>query len=61
VVIAELISATKTDTGPTVTCVLDERNHETGKKVSKEDLDNINIRNNEFHGDRNCKILPIAT
>jgi hypothetical protein len=60
VVIVELISATKTDKGLTVTCVLDKRNYETGKKVSKEDFDNINIRNHEFHGDWNYKILPNA-
>jgi hypothetical protein len=58
VVIVELISATKTGKGLTVTCVLDRREYETGKKVSKEDFSNINIRNNEFHGDWNYKILP---
>jgi hypothetical protein len=38
VVIVELISATKTDKGLTVTCVLDKRNYETGKKVSDKEL-----------------------
>lgn len=61
VVIVELISATKTDKGLTVTCVLDKRNYETGKKVSEKDFNNINIRNNEFHGDWNYKILPITS
>jgi hypothetical protein len=61
VIIVELISATKTDKGLTVTCVLDKRNYETGKKVSEEDFNSINIRNNEFHGDWNYKILSIVS
>jgi hypothetical protein len=57
-VIVELISATKADKGLTVTCVLDKRTYETGKKVSDEEFKKINIRTNKFHGDWNYKISP---
>jgi hypothetical protein len=58
VVIVELISATKTDKGLTVTCVLDKRIYETGKKVSDAEFKKINIQRNKFHGDWNYKISP---
>jgi hypothetical protein len=61
VVIVELISATKTDKGLKVTCVLDTRAYETSKKISDEDFNNINIRNNKFHGEWNYKIYPAAS
>jgi hypothetical protein len=58
VVTVELISATKTAKGSTVTCVFDTRTYEPGKKVSDEDFNTINILKNEFHGDWNYKIFP---
>jgi hypothetical protein len=43
-VIVELISATATDKGLTVKCVLDERVYEKGCKVSDEDQQEISDR-----------------
>jgi hypothetical protein len=61
VVIVEFIAATKTDKGLTVTCVLDTRTYETGKKISDEEFNNINIRTNKFHGDWNYTIVPTTS
>jgi hypothetical protein len=58
VVIGELISATKTDKGLTVTWVIDTRTYKTGKKVSDEEFNTITIRTNTFHGEWNYTTFP---
>ncbi|GHU18466.1 hypothetical protein FACS189475_03990 [Betaproteobacteria bacterium] len=58
-VIVELISATATNKGLTVKCVLDERVYEKGGKVSDEDYENLNIKPAEFHGEWNYRISPV--
>jgi hypothetical protein len=54
--VVSLIGATTTSAGLTVTCVLDESEYETGKKISDEDFDKINIANANFHGEWNYTI-----
>ena len=58
-VIVNLIAGTSTKTGLTVQCVLDQNTYEAGIKVSDEELSQINIRKNDFHGEWNYSILPI--
>jgi transposase len=57
-VIINLISATKTDTGLTVECVLDNNTYRTKVKVTEEEYKRINIRHHKFHGEWNYTISP---
>lgn len=58
--IIELLSHTTTDTGLTVTAVVDQNNYPTGIKISDEEMEQINILRNDFHGDWNYTIKPQA-
>jgi transposase len=57
-VIIQLISATKTRTGLTVQCHLDENDYPKAIKVSDAEMAEINITLDEFHGDWNYTISP---
>jgi len=56
--IVSLIAATKTRSGLTVECHLDEGTYPTGRKVSDADLAAINLQRDEFHGEWNYRIRP---
>jgi hypothetical protein len=56
--IVSLIAATKTRSGLTVACHLDEGTYPTGRKVSDADLAAINLHRDEFHGEWNYRIRP---
>lgn len=58
-VIIDLISATKTDTGLTVRCELDQARYPKGITVSDADFAAINITPAEFHGEWNYTISPL--
>jgi uncharacterized membrane protein len=58
VVIINLISATKTDAGLTVECVLDNNTCRTKIKVTEEEYKRINIKRHKFHGEWNYTIPP---
>lgn len=58
VTIVELIAATKTNTGLKVCCRLDKKNYPKGIKISDEELEKINIKCDEFHGEWNYTIMP---
>jgi hypothetical protein len=58
-VVVNLIASTTTRTGLTVQCVLDQNNYKTGIKVSDDELAEINIHRNDFHGEWNYSIFPI--
>jgi hypothetical protein len=58
VAIVELIAATRTKTGLTVRCALDETLYEKGIKVSDEELKALNILWANFHPEWNYTILP---
>jgi hypothetical protein len=60
-VIVELISATKTDTGLTVRCELDEANYPKGIAVSDAELAAIKIKPAKFHGEWNYTISSRRT
>ena len=57
-VIVQLIGATTTDTGLTVTCDIDGSQYRRGIKISKADMAAINIQPHAFHGDWNYTIRP---
>jgi len=57
-VIVDLISATTTDTGLTVHCELDTNVYPKGITVTDEEMDNINILRDDFHGEWNYTIRP---
>ena len=56
--IVSLIAATKTRSGLTVQCELDNRSYPTGRKVTKAELATVNLDRDEFHGDWNYRIRP---
>src|SRR5271156_2495988 len=57
-VILQLIAATTTDTGLTVTCDIDRSRYPCGIKVSKAELAAIKIERHSFHGEWNYTIKP---
>lgn len=59
--IVNLIARTTTAKGLKVTCRLDRRKYPTGRKVTDEEMENINVERNKFHGDWNYVIKPKAT
>jgi len=56
--IVNLIAQTTTAKGLTVTCRLDRRKYPTGRKVSDEEMKQVNLRRNKFHGDWNYVVAP---
>lgn len=59
--IINLIARTTTAKGLKVTCRLDRRKYPTGRKVSDEEMESLNVERNKFHGDWNYVIKPKAT
>ena len=57
-VIVNLIAATTTKKGLTVKCEIDESLYPTGRKVTDEEFNAINIQRDEFHGEWNYTISP---
>jgi hypothetical protein len=55
-VIVDLISATTTDTGLTVRCELDTKAYPKGTVVSAQEMADIDIIPDEFHGEWNYTI-----
>jgi hypothetical protein len=56
--IVNLISRTTTAKGLTVTCRLDRRKYPTGRKVSAQEMKQVNLKPNKFHGEWNYVIEP---
>jgi hypothetical protein len=57
-VVLELISHTTTKSGLEVTAMPDMHNYPTGIKVTDEEIDALNIRREEIHGEWNYTIAP---
>ncbi|WP_298278398.1 ISAzo13 family transposase [Ferroplasma sp.] len=57
-VIVNLIANTRTEKGLRVEWSLDHDSYEKGIKISKEQMANLNILMDEFHGERNYTIKP---
>ncbi len=56
--IVNLIAATTTATGLKVHAELNEESYEAGIKVSKQEMAEVKIRRDKFHGDWNYEIQP---
>ncbi|MFH0980437.1 MAG: ISAzo13 family transposase [Planctomycetota bacterium] len=56
--IVQLISRTSTAKGLKVTCRLDRRKYPTGRKVTDEEMQRVNLERHKFHGDWNYIIRP---
>jgi transposase len=56
--IVNLIADTKTDTGLHIEACVDENSYENGIKISNEEMENINIEIDDFHGEWNYTISP---
>ena len=56
--IVDLIGATTTNTGLTVTADLDTGTYPTGIKITNEDVDALPITRDDFHGDWNYTVRP---
>ena len=53
-----LIAATTTSTGLKVHAEINTESYQAGIKVSDQELEQINIRRDKFHGDWNYEIRP---
>jgi hypothetical protein len=56
--VVKLIAKTTTATGLTVTCRLDRRRYPTGRRVSKKEMQSLNLLPDRFHGEWNYLISP---
>ncbi|MEI6972601.1 MAG: ISAzo13 family transposase [bacterium] len=56
--IVQLIARTTTAKGLKVTCRLDRRKYPTGRKVTDEEMEQVNLERCKFHGDWNYAIRP---
>jgi len=59
--IVNLIAQTTTAKGLRVTCRLDRRKYPTGRKVTAEEMKQVNISPDKFHGEWNYVIQPHST
>ncbi|MGI9451539.1 MAG: ISAzo13-like element transposase-related protein, partial [Geminicoccaceae bacterium] len=57
-VIVQLIGATTTENGLTVTCDLDRNLYQKGIHVTDDEMAAINIQRDDFHGEWNYTISP---
>ena len=59
--IVNLIAKTTTAKGLRVTCRLDRRKYPTGRKITAEEMKQVNIYPAKFHGEWNYVIKPHRT
>jgi len=57
-VVINLIAATTTQKGLKIRAELDQGCYPTGIKVSDEELEAVNLKPGDFHGDWNYRIIP---
>lgn len=57
-VVVDLIASTNTSTGLKVSCTLDRGTYPAGIKVSDEEMSQINLLKDSFHGEWNYTITP---
>jgi hypothetical protein len=60
-VIISLIGATTTKEGLKINCGIDTNKYEKGIKITEDELEELNISRNEFHGEWNYCISPSET
>ena len=57
-VVVNLVGSTRTGEGLEVHCRLDEQEYKKGRKISDDEMSQLNIKRNAFHGDWNYEIRP---
>ncbi len=57
-VVVNLVSSTKTEEGLEVHCQLDQKDYPKGRKITDQQMADMNIRRNAFHGEWNYEIRP---
>jgi len=57
-VIVSLIANTTTASGLKIKCTVDDNNYETGIKVSDEELAELNLIPDQYHGEWNYRLFP---
>jgi hypothetical protein len=57
-VVVNLIGHTTTKTGLAIRSELDESSYPTGRKISDEQMEELSIKRDKFHGEWNYSILP---
>lgn len=57
-IVVNLVSSTRTNKGLEVHCWLDHGNYQTGRKVTKQEMDTVKVKRNKFHGEWNYEIIP---
>jgi hypothetical protein len=57
-VIVNLIANTTTHNGLSIKCAVDGRDYKTGIKITDDELANVYLQPDDFHGDWNYRILP---
>jgi len=60
-VVVQLIGATTTTAGLEIKAELDESSYQSGIKISDKEIQSINLFREEFHGEWNYEIRPVAT
>jgi hypothetical protein len=60
-IIVSLIGATRTNTGASVTAVIDENTYATGVVVTDDVFETVNILRDAFHGEWNYRIFPLPS
>lgn len=58
VTVVNLIGNTRTKAGLKVCCELDQNTYEKGTVISEEEMEKLNIKRDEFHGEWNYTISP---
>jgi hypothetical protein len=58
--IVNLIAKTTTAKGLTVKCRLDRRKYPTGRRVTDQEMEQVNLQPNKFHGEWNYVIKPTS-
>ena len=58
-VVVQLIGSTTTGSGLEIKATLDKGSYKSGIKVSDQELENVNLYREEFHGEWNYEIRPI--
>lgn len=59
-IVVSLIGSTKTEEGLEVHAWIDGRKYQKGRKITKEQFGEIQIKRHAFHGDWNYEIQPVA-
>ena len=59
-VVVELIGNTRTKTGLEIKAALDENTYQSGIKVSDQELKNVSLYKEDFHGEWNYEVRPSA-